>query len=1071
VRTCPSCGRESPADFAFCPYCAAPLGGPEPAAGEVRKTVTVLFADVTGSTSLGERLDPESMRRVMGRYFDEMRAVLERHGGTVEKFIGDAVMAVFGVPTVHEDDALRGVRAAAEMRDALRLLNKELERDFGTQIAARIGVNTGEVVAAQGAGAEHLVTGDAVNVAARLEQAAAPGEVLVGDTTYGLVRDAVEAEPVAPLTLKGKSEPVAAHRLVLVHPLAAGVARRLDSPMVGRDRQLRQLTEAFESAMADRACYLFTVLGTAGVGKSRLVEEFLARVSRSGDATALRGRCLSYGEGITFWPVAEAVAQAAQVGDVDSPEQARRRLLDLLEPDEAPLVADRLLQLLGLVDSNAPTQETFWAVRRLFESIARRRPLVVVIDDIHWAEATLLDLIEHVADWTRDAPILLVCPARPELLDARQGWGGGKLNATTILLEPLSAEESGTLVTNLLGQAELEEEARARITDAAEGNPLFVEQMLAMLIDEGLLRREDGGGEGGRWVASGGLSDIAVPPSVQALLAARLDRLRPEERAALGRAAVEGKEFHAAAVEALLPEPARPGAGELLRGLVRRELIRPSRGTFPGQEAYRFRHQLIRDAAYDAVPKGERADLHRRFAGWLEAMAGERAQEYEEFVGYHLEQAYRYRSELGPVGQDDLDVARRAGAMLASAGRRAEGRGDARAARNLLNRAIALLPPPDPVRVRAFIDLHRVLFVTSEFPEAGRVIDEAIEEARTLGGRRLEIRAELERWQLRNQVEPEFSVEDAEAFARRAITELEELGDDEGLAHAWLLVSNGPWLRARWSGMREPLDRAIEYARRARDSQLEGWLEGWRVTTLFWGETPTQEGLPALREWLERAKGSLTAEIGARRILAGFLGLVGQFDEARQHIERARQVSADLGMNLWQATLGFHSGPLELLAGDPEAAERELRPGVEELKRIGERGWLSSLAPVLGEALYRQGRYEEADEFAELGRDAANPVDGSAQFSWRSVKAKVLARAGDFHEAERIARESIEVILATDEVLHQGDAYMDLAEVLRLAGRRDEAVDALRLAVERYERKGATVPAEEARKVLAELPG
>ncbi|MDP9342371.1 MAG: AAA family ATPase [Actinomycetota bacterium] len=1064
MRTCPNCGRESPADFAFCPHCAAPLGEPEPAGGEVRKTVTVLFADVTGSTSLGERLDPESMRRVMGRYFNEMRAVLERHGGTVEKFIGDAVMAVFGVPVVHEDDALRAVRAAAEMRDALRLLNKELERDFGTQIAARIGVNTGEVVAAQGARAEHLVTGDAVNVAARLEQAAAPGDVLIGETTHRLVRDAVEAEPVEPLALKGKAEPVAAHRLVLVHPLAAGLARRMDSPMVGRDRQLRQLGEAFESAVEDRACYLFTVLGSAGVGKSRLIQEFLGSVSE--EATVLRGRCLSYGEGITFWPVAEAIAQAARVDEIHGPDEAGSRLLSLLEPeDEAPLVADRLLQVLGLGDSSAPTQEMFWAVRRLFESMARRRPLAVVVDDIHWAEPTLLDLIEHIADWTRDAPILLVCPARPELLDTRPGWGGGKLNATTILLEPLSAEESDTLVTNLLGQADLAEEARARITEAAEGNPLFVEQMLAMLIDDGLLvRREDG-----RWRTSGDLSLVAVPPSVQALLAARLDRLGSEERDVIGRAAVEGKEFHAAAVEALLPEGARSRASELLRGLVRRELIRPSRGSFPGQEAYRFRHQLIRDAAYEAVPKGERADLHRRFAGWLEVMAGDRAQEYEEFVGYHLEQAHRFRSELGPVVGDDLEVARRAGTLLAAAGHRAEGRGDALAARNLLGRAIALLTPPDPVRVRALINLNRALFVSSEFAEAGKMLEEAVDEARALPDRRLEIRAELERWQLRSQADPEFSVQDAEAFARRAVIELEELGDDEGLAHAWLLVSNGPWIRAQWSRMREPLGRAIEYARRAGDLQLERWLEGWRMTTLLWGETPAEDALPVVREWLERSKDSLVGEATARRIMAGFLALIGEFDEARGHLERAREISRDVGQTISLATLGFHYGPLELLAGDPVAAERELRPGVEELKRIGERGWLSSLAPILAEALYRQGRFDEADEFAALGRDAANPQDNGAQFWWRTVKAKLLAAGGDLEGAEQLAREAVELVLATDEVAHQGDAYMDLAEVLRMAGRTEGAAAALRQAIDRYKGKGATVPAARAREALASL--
>ena len=535
MLTCADCGRESPDDFTFCPACSAPLT--PPTRQEVRKTVTVVFCDITGSTAMGERLDPESLRRVMARYFTEMRAALERHGGTVEKFIGDAVMAVFGVPAIHEDDALRAVRAAVEMRDAFRVLNKELERDYGVSLVARIGVNTGEVVA--GDQGDSLITGDAVNVAARLEQAAEPGTVLIGEKTFRLVRDAVVVEPVPPLEVKGKTEPLAAFRLVQVTPGVAGVARRLDSPMVGRERELARLRQSFGSAIADRSCQLFTILGTAGVGKSRLVEEFLGSL---GEATVLRGRCLPYGEGITFFPVGEVVKEAAGLEDFDAPDEIERKICAVLGTDGP--ACSTLAQLFAAADRDSSVEESFWAVRSFLEAVAKAAPLAVVFDDIHWGEPTFLDLIDHIAGWAREAPILVLCVARPELLDERAGWGRGN-NATTISLEPLSDDECGDLIGNMLGRATLPDEARVRILAAAGGTPLFVEEMLSMLIDDGSLARD-----GDRWVATGPLVDLRVPPTIQALLAARLEQLTGEERAAIQRAAVCGKQFHVGAVAA-----------------------------------------------------------------------------------------------------------------------------------------------------------------------------------------------------------------------------------------------------------------------------------------------------------------------------------------------------------------------------------------------------------------------------------------------------------------------------------------------------------------------------------------
>ena len=568
---CASCGQDNPDGFRFCGNCGAELAEISPSR-EVRKTVTVLFCDVSGSTAMGERLDPESTRRVMSRYFDAMREAIERHGGTVEKFIGDAVMAVFGVPVVHEDDALRAVRAAADMRAALAELNQELDRDWGVRIESRIGVNTGEVVAGEG---QTLAVGDSVNVAARLEQGAAPGETLLGASTHRLVRDAVEAEPADPLDAKGKSEPVAAFRLIELVEGAEFIPRRLDSPMVGRENELAQLQRAYDHAVSERVAYQFTLLGAAGIGKSRLVRELEDRV----DATLLAGRCLPYGEGITYWPLAE------------------------IQP-----LADE-------IDFGANRDEIALQTRRILERMARDRPLVIVFDDLQWAEPTFLDLVDHVTDLARDAPLLLLCVARPELLDHRRGWGGGKLNATTMLLEALTADESTRLVDNLR-LTRVDTETKERIAAAAEGNPLFVEEMLAMVTD---------GSDG----------ELAVPPTIQALLASRLDRLTPDERTAVECAAVQGQEFRQAALASLVPEPLAGRLAEIQQSLVRKDLVRPA-----AEDTYRFKHLLLRDAAYEALPKEQRADLHERFANWI----AENAPGLEDL----LEHAYGYRAELGP---------------------------------------------------------------------------------------------------------------------------------------------------------------------------------------------------------------------------------------------------------------------------------------------------------------------------------------------------------------------------------------------------------------------------------------
>ena len=1062
MPVCTKCGKENPDEARFCLACGTPFSvAAAVSTREVRKTVTVVFSDVIGSTALGERLDPESLRRVMGRYFEEMRAVLERHGGTVEKFIGDAVVAVFGIPLLHEDDALRAVRAASEMRNALAGLNDELERERGLRISARIGVNTGEVVAGDPASGEAFATGDAVNVAARLEQAAQPGEILIGDKTLGLVRDAVTVERVEPLALKGKADLVAAFRLLEVVPGVLGRVRRLDSPMVGREHERKLLADALERTVRERACHLFTVLGSAGVGKSRLVEEFLLLLGDG--ALVLRGRCLPYGTGITFWPVVEAVKQAIALTDDQEPGEAKARLAALVAGDEsADVIVERIAELMGITETTSSGEETFWGVRRLFETLARKRPLVIVFDDIHWGEPTFLDLIEHVADWSRDAPILLVCLARPELLDARTAWGGGKLNATAVFLAPLTGAESERLIDNLLGRAELEQSARERVAQAAEGNPLFVEEMLAMLIDEGLLERRNGG-----WAPTGDLSQIAVPPTIHALLAARLDRLEHEQRAVIERASVEGKVFHGEAVAELSSDALRSGVGAHLMALLRKELIRPDRSAFAGDEAFRFRHMLLRDAAYQGIPKQLRAELHERFADWLERKAGERMAEYEEILGYHLEQAYRYRLELGPPDEHARGLAERAAERLAAAGRRALGRGDAGAGANLVSRAVSLLARDDPDRLALLPELGQALVDTGKLAQSEGVLKEAMDAGDPLvAGRALLIQLYLEL-----STNPEATMDDIVREVERVIPMFERTGDDRGLANAWRQLAWVYLMRCQASAMQDALERAATYARRANDRRLELDSLGWLTFGAFLGPMRPADGIRYCEAIVERADGQRRVEGYALMAQAALRAELGAFDEARDLYARGQQMYEDLGLTVELGGSYYAAGLLEMLAGDPAAAERELSRGYALLEGVGETAYRSTLSAELAHALYAQGRYSEAEKWSEVSEREASRDDVASQVVWRTARAKALAERGQFDAAERLGREALALVAESDFLDMRGDALLDLATVLRAADRSKEAADAAEQALKLYERKGNVVSAAKARAFAAEVVG
>jgi class 3 adenylate cyclase/tetratricopeptide (TPR) repeat protein len=1028
---------------------------------QVRKTVTVLFCDVMGSTTLGEFQDPERMRRVMTRYFDETRSAVERHGGKVEKFIGDAVMAVFGVPALHEDDALRALRAAAELREVLGTLNDELERTVGLRIEVRTGVNTGEVIAGDPTLHETFVTGTAVNVAERLEEAASSGEILIGEETFRLARDAIRVEPLEPLTLKGTCDPVLAYRLLEVYPGVPAHARRFEAPMVNRRRELALLHDAFQRCvrMREHACHLFTVLGSAGMGKSRLVAEAVQTIGD--EATVLWGSCLPYGEGITFWPVLDVVKQATGITDEDTPDEARTKIAAELEGEQAAeRVADRVAGLIGLAEVGGTAEEGFWGVRKLFEALAGKRPLIAVFDDLNWAEPTFLDLIEHVADWSRDVPILLVCMARPDLFEVRPGWGGGRRNATTIFLESLSEPDSEKLIHNLIGEAAIAAEVSARIRDAAAGNPLFVEETVSMLIDDGLLRLEEGG-----LVPAADLSRMRVPPTIQVLLASRLDQLSADERRVLERGAVEGNVFHRGALEELSASEEQDGVARCLTALVNKYLVRPHRAAFVGEDAFCFRHPLIREAAYEALPKQLRGELHEGFAGWLQKRTGE----YDELLGYHLEQAFQYRRELGRVDERAQRLGTSAAAHLSVSGRRALAREDVFAGANLLGRSAALLATDDPTRDDLLLDWGGALVFAGDFVQADVVLAEGIEAGRRSGDRRLELRSVLERAFLWTLTDPEWGVDDLRRVSEHVMAELEALGDDLGVAKAWRRIADSHWMMYRWRDQELAIGNAILYAERAGDDREATWARMRIAMALYYGPTPVPEAIRRCHQVLEETSENPVVGPAFLVALGGLHAMCGRFDEARRLLGQGRSLFEELGLKVWVAGMSLVSADVELLAGDAEAAERDLRVAYAALERMGDRTLLSAVAAQLGRALSAQERYDEAERFAQIGEELAHSDDVAAQMLWRTTRSKALARRQHFEEAEGLARQACEITEKTDAPNSQGLSLTTLAEVLLLAGRDKEAAPLLGRALKLFERKGNVVAATGARETLANL--
>jgi DNA-binding SARP family transcriptional activator len=976
---------------------------------ERRKIVTVLLAEV----AFPETLDPELLRETSLRTLVTVRDVLEAHGATIEQRGGDEVMAVFGVPRAHEDDALRAARAALELQGELDPALGALARGERGQLELRIGIETGEVLAGADEAGHGFIAGPAITLAKRLLQQAHVGEVLAGPATRRLLGAAVLVEPA-----NGKRQET--FRLRELIEGAPALARHLEAPLVGRRAELAALHEAFARAVEERSCRLFLLLGEPGIGKTRLASELSAELN--GNATILFGRCVSYGKGATYLPLAEIIRQT----------KTRRKQL-LAAEEHAELIEARLAELSE--EGSASGGETFWAVRRLFEALAGERPVVLVFEDLHWAELTLLDLIEYLT--ATGAPILLLGLARPELLEERPGWRQTEMRT----LAPLSSDDGEALIENL---GKVPSDLRTKILRTAGGNPLFIEQLFA-----------HAGGEGAE--------PETLPPSLDALLASRLDRLEAGELSVLQRASVAGREFAVDALAHLLPQQEAAAAADRLQALLRKGLIRASRPEQGGKASFRFHHVLIRDAAYATLPKTQRAELHARFAELLKAESGVP----DELIGLHLEQAYRYMEQLGMVEAEDRGLAAEAGERLAAAGLRAAKSGDAPAASNLLTRASSLLETKQVVRRDLLAELGLVLWRGGDLQSVERMFGKALEAAISEQDRRAELRARLELAYLRLLRAPEGLADELLSAAAEAIPVLEQLGDDRTLGRIWYVLAHvHGGFHCRYRESAEAAERAIGHFVRS----------GWPIAPclqelavgLYFGPSSVTEGIRRCRDLLERADRG--GEANVLVFLAGLEAMAGRFDSARELVSRARTIYEELA---WTDKIWTNYAPvaaeIELLAGERAEAERLLTESCSKLEAWGERVRLATQASELGEVLYGQGRLEEAQGWSYVAERNAATDDASAQFSWRVLRAKTLARQGTFGEARSLARRAVEIAAATDAVSQHADVLFGYAEVFRLGGHAREAAEAIEDAIRLLEGKGNVAAIRKARALLIEL--
>ena len=1014
---------------------------------EQRKLVTIVFADVVGSTAFGSDHDPEVVRSVMGSYFARMKSIAETHGGTVEKFIGDAVMVVFGVPLLHDDDAERAVRAALAMRDAMRDLNAEL----GVSLAARVGVNSGEAVAGGGEDRQFLVTGDAVNVAARLQQGAELGEVVVGPLTESLTRSAIDYASRDPVVAKGKVEPITAFRAVRARSAVPEQARGLPAmraQLVGRQRELRMLLESFERVRDERRAHVFTLVGTAGIGKSRLVGEALARVAGSDSARVLRGRCLPYGAGITYWPLMEIVREDAGIAGDDGRDTALAKLdvrtHELLGP-EAGAVRARLAAMLALqrpedaLPEVIPEQfarEIGWGARQYLAAVART-PTVIVVDDLQWAEPAAFEIIEGLAESAQDAPLLLLCVARPQLLELRPTWGAGRANATTITLDALSTDETTTLISRLLDIDDLPTELRARVVHRSEGNPLFCEEFLRMLIDDGRVVRVDD-----RWRATAGVTDVRVPESIHALLAARLDGLGDDERRAMQIASIVGERFGASEIDALAPGL---DVGSAIASLRRAGLVLVDRETREA-DRYRFKHLLMRDVAYAGLPKAVRADLHERFAAELERAVGDRREEFAEVLAHHTERAFSLAAEvrvpqnvLGPRAKRALDRA----LDLGDRGRRREDIGLLAPNAATAAAAIAVLGS------EATADEHaRVALLAAEDRRlAGDYIPATVAFQRSFELAAAAGRTDLAAWSRFGLVRALAMSADFDhammARWERDAADAERLfiesGDPGAALEAGLIGLERYWASGQLSEMLERGRALREGAQQLGDGPRELLICARLIGAAG------QSGASELAAEYERAAEALVASLAVRMPSWGRVARCGQLrnkgdfaaaDACYRGLYAEGVAERDPGLVI----SGLRNrGELLVEAGRPAEARPVLEHALAESLRMGELWSRTEVTASLGQAAAAAGEDARARGLISDAESLMRETDLYAVAFVAFSAGRVHELGGRPREAEASYRRALEVLTATEYVFRVAWMRLTFAEFLLKQGRVREA--------------------------------
>jgi predicted ATPase/class 3 adenylate cyclase len=1074
MPTCPTCDEVISSPGEVCPRCGPPLDA-SVSSGEFR-IVTVLFCDVVDSTVLGRQLEELVTKRVLARYGETVRRILGGRGARVSNRYGDGFMAAFGVLELHEDEAQRAVRAAYELRAAIREQSEELRRERGVGLEIRIGINTGRLLVNDAGTMEEDLTGDAVNLAKRFEDAAGAGEIILGEEAYRLVAASIAAEPAQRLTVDGFADPQDTWRLLELLPDQPGRARRYHAPMVGRELEGELLLRLFERVVAEQSCHLASVLGPGGVGKSRLVDEFVHGLGTR--AAILRAHCLQLGNSVTMWPLVEITRQAANISSSDSPELARTRVAELVHGDErSELVTERVAQMLGVVAEAERPEGTLWAMHRLLEARARRQTVVVVLDDLQWADSILLDAVEQLIDLSQDTPMLLVCIARPdELLSRREVWPAAKVNALSLRLSPLGEREGEQLVGHLLG-GRVDPAVHALITERAQGYPLIVEELVANLRDEERLQDL-----GGRWVLRLKPTDAdrdrwSIPTSIHALLQVRLERLEAREargRAIIEAASVVGEQFHVGDVQALTRVSDPEEVDAVMQELVRVDLIRPDQSPAsvplpPGSGAgYRFRHPMIQSVAYERMPEDRRAELHERYADWLAEQTKDNPDQFDELVAHHFHESFRYASKLDPGDDRTRTVARRAGERYAAAGNRAVIRGDSRLVQAWLGRAVRLLPDDHEDRLEALPQLAEAQQASGKLTEAARSYQELAKSAKAVGHEGLATHATIGRLRLTALHDPERFLREGRDQVELAIPVFERLDDPLGLAKAWHLLAYLDWIRGRLSVAGANAEKARSFAQVARDRYWEATILGQHCLILYWGSTPLDMVERASREALAKAQSSdmRGLEATALTVLARAAALRGKLDEARQLVGVANAITSDLGESLTQAADCISQALIELLDDDLAAAEDMLRSGYLRLEQMGATGPLASVAAMLARVVLLRERGDEAEELTRTCERIAAPDQLDAQVKWRSIRAIVLARRGDAEEAERLAREAVYQVDKTDQLDSRAEARVDLAEVLRHGGRHGEATRELDRATKLYREKGDEVGERNARRLL-----